>query len=432
MMGHALRTCSPTSHLFALGRSWINHSLVGAINVVVDKRRVDQSRVRLAEVEIGDETGTVSLRARDDQIDVLEEVSARSGAVVLRNCTIELYQGKHIRLAVTKWGKLTVYPDDVKSTPPPPSKMNSERNFSLIDLSIVASEMVEVSPIDAPAYASSRPPKVSEPSEMSGMTGTIPSGGKPSASKVGQPTYKSQHHQQQSPLSRKGSTKSSERRQSREKGPHAAKPMTLEYGEIKPDSRPSQPSHIVYHAVPAYTGYEPRVDMRQYQYSHHTARQSEAISAQQIMMQQQFEMQQRQLHHLYSHQPHERHHQHRPTYQHQVHQQQPQLLIGTMEGFDTSSYHGDASNPQHRPHHMPGVGSSPLLVPMGIHGTSTIGTASPQEQYPSPTLEGMPQDLMSQRSSGAMSPFPFGRMNPDATSFAPSYSSVTQGETTFM
>jgi hypothetical protein len=112
------------------------------VNVVVDKGRVDGSRVRLAEVEVGDETGVVSLRARNEQIDLLKQVSERSGAVVLRNCTLELYQGKHIRLAVTKWGKLSTYPDQVASTPPPPSKMNPERNFSLIDLSLVASEMV--------------------------------------------------------------------------------------------------------------------------------------------------------------------------------------------------------------------------------------------------------------------------------------------------
>lgn len=112
------------------------------MNVVVDKKRVDGTRVRLAEVEVGDETGTVSLRARDDQIDTLLGVSERSGAAVLRNCTLELYQGKHLRVAVTKWGKLSVYPDQIASTPPPPSKMNRDRNFSLIDLSLVASEMV--------------------------------------------------------------------------------------------------------------------------------------------------------------------------------------------------------------------------------------------------------------------------------------------------
>ena len=107
---------------------------------MVDKFRVDGSKVRLAEVDVGDETGMVSLRARDEQIDTLREVSARSGAVVLRNCTLELYQGKHIRLSVTKWGKLSPYPDQVASTPPPPSKMNADRNFSLIDLSEVASD----------------------------------------------------------------------------------------------------------------------------------------------------------------------------------------------------------------------------------------------------------------------------------------------------
>jgi hypothetical protein len=107
---------------------------------VVDKKRVDGSRVRLAEVEVGDETGLVSLRARDHQIDALQDISERGGAVVLRNCSLELYQGQHMRLAVTKWGKLTPYPDDVASTPSPPTKINRERNFSLIDLTVVASE----------------------------------------------------------------------------------------------------------------------------------------------------------------------------------------------------------------------------------------------------------------------------------------------------
>ena len=114
------------------------YSLVGNVDLVVDKRRVDGSRVRLAEVEVGDETGRVSLRARDDQIDLLQKVSP--GAVVLRNCTLELFQGKHIRLAVTKWGKITPYPDHVASTPVPPSKMNDDRFFSLIDLSVVATD----------------------------------------------------------------------------------------------------------------------------------------------------------------------------------------------------------------------------------------------------------------------------------------------------
>lgn len=98
-------TCSHLMHYFIMP-----HRLVGKVELVVDKCRVDGSRVLVAEVEVGDETGSVSLRARDEQIDLLRQVSSDSGAIVLRNCTIELYQGKHLRLAVSKWGKMSVYP----------------------------------------------------------------------------------------------------------------------------------------------------------------------------------------------------------------------------------------------------------------------------------------------------------------------------------
>lgn len=138
--------------------------LVGSLQIVVDKFRVDGSRVRVAEVEVGDETGTVSLRARDDQIDMLEEISDRRGAVVLRNATLELYQGRHIRLAVTKWGKLTPYPDRVASTPAPPSRMNDDRYFSFIDLSAVASETAVFAQSD---YHASRSTEVENTSAAS-------------------------------------------------------------------------------------------------------------------------------------------------------------------------------------------------------------------------------------------------------------------------
>ncbi len=97
--------------------------------------------MRLAEVQVGDETGIISLRARDEQIDALQQVSQEGGAIVLRNSSIELFQGKFLRLAVTKWGKISVYPDHVASTPEAPSKMNTDLNLSIIDLTRVPSEM---------------------------------------------------------------------------------------------------------------------------------------------------------------------------------------------------------------------------------------------------------------------------------------------------
>jgi hypothetical protein len=89
---------------------FLHYRLVGKVELVVDKYRVDGSRVLIAEVDVGDETGVISLRARDEQIDLLRKVSSDRGAIVLRNCTMELYQGKHLRLGVSKWGKISVYP----------------------------------------------------------------------------------------------------------------------------------------------------------------------------------------------------------------------------------------------------------------------------------------------------------------------------------
>jgi len=117
--------------------------LVIDLTVVVDKLRVDGSRVRLAEALLGDETGTVAFRARDEQIELLQDLIDSSKqqvderpAVVLRNCTVELYQNKHLRLAVTKWGKLCPRSQDqLSSTPSPPISANMSLNFSLADLS---------------------------------------------------------------------------------------------------------------------------------------------------------------------------------------------------------------------------------------------------------------------------------------------------------
>lgn len=84
--------------------------LVGKFEVVVDKGRVDGSRILVAEVEVGDDSGSLFLRARDEQIDLVRKLSNNQGAIVLRNSTVELYQGKHLRLTVSKWGKMSVYP----------------------------------------------------------------------------------------------------------------------------------------------------------------------------------------------------------------------------------------------------------------------------------------------------------------------------------
>mmetsp|Transcript_55539 Transcript_55539/g.161309 ORF Transcript_55539/g.161309 Transcript_55539/m.161309 type:complete len:565 (+) Transcript_55539:184-1878(+) len=371
--------------------------LVGKVTLVVDKRRVDQSRVRLAEVEIGDETGTVSLRARDEQIDLLEDVSRRSGAVVLRNCTLELYQGKHIRLAVTKWGKLSVYPDNVASTPPAPSKMNFDRNFSAIDLSAVASEMVDIQS----DVAYSRQPKQPDTQE---------SGARPAPSK---PASQAKHQQSQS-SSRRGGR---ERRQSKGKqgGGALTQPHYLgssgEHGTVDTHINPMRFT-AMHHPYPMY---DQSMDLRQY---HFTGQQDPVLasgSAQQLMIQRQYELQQHHLHQMY----HGQQERLRTGLSPSPHMQTPAMMVPP-GSFDTSDYHHPSYS---------STGSSPVLVPVPIPGAHLTGNIrlpptdpqqSTQHDTPSGGQESPSGQLMSISPDDA-SHMSHGKMNPDATAFSPSY-----------
>jgi hypothetical protein len=386
--------------------------LVGKVTLVVDKRRVDQSRVRLAEVEIGDETGTVSLRARDEQIDLLEEVSRSSGAVVLRNCTLELYQGKHIRLAVTKWGKMSVYPDNVASTPPSPSKMNLDRNFSAIDLSVVASEMVDAQP-DA-AY-SGRQAKQSDTSDP---------GARPSHSKPANQNYQKQ--QQSQSTGRRGGR---DRRQLKGKQGASGGSSHPQYIASSGASVASQPSPMMYTTLHPYPVYEQGMDLRQYHYPRSQEAVMAPASAQQMMMQRQFELQQRQLHPMY-HGQQERHRAGMSPSHHQV--QSPGLMLqqGVPPGsFDSGDYHHPSYG---------ATTSRPILIPMamtGSHGTGNIDprmhTSDPRQSETGELLSTAQDNQATQYMSVSpddSSQFSHGKMNPDATSFAPTYLGATQGE----
>lgn len=357
--------------------------LVGKVNVVVDKLRVDRSRVRLAEVEVGDETGTVSLRARDDQIDVLEEVSQQSGAVVLRNCTLELFQGKHIRLAVTKWGKMSVFPDDVASTPPPPSKMNRERNFSLIDLSIVASEMVE-----------NQTPEVGH----AGSSRESPIRGPQSRQQFQAPQYPQQLQQRRTPR---------DRRQVRPGRGVVANPLAVPF--------PEMPMHnqMRYPGVPAY-GYGESMEMQHYAYGiPRSSQESMQPSPHQYMQiqQQQYEMQRRQMQQMRAF-----HDQGDRARQMQRRMQPSRSSVPMVAGSNSFD-----SMPPEFP-------SLPAAVP--IHGANRPreeGSSEPkqEESISSPTKPDMGawrgHNIMHPGMDENMANSP--RMNPTATAFSPSYGS---------
>jgi hypothetical protein len=380
---------------------------VGKVTLVVDKKRVDQSRVRLAEVEIGDETGTVSLRARDDQIDVLEEVSRSAGAVVLRNCTLELYQGKHIRLAITKWGKLSLYPDDVASTPPSPSKMNLDRNFSAIDLSVVASEMVDAQ-------------------TETGYIGRQASDAVDPGARSSHPKPGNQSHQKQQSQST-GRRGGRDRRQPKGKQGASSGGSHSQYTASSGDraSAPPQPGPMMYTTMHQYPVYEQGMDLRQYHYPRPQEAVMAPASAQQMMMQRQFELQQRQLHPMY-HGQQERHRVGMSPGHHQVQSPGMMLQPGVPPGsFESGDYH----HPSYA-----STASSPILIPMtmaGSHGTSNILPRMPHQSEtvePSSTAHDNPATQYMSVSPDDSSQFSHGKMNPDATSFAPTYVGSSQGE----
>lgn len=105
---------------------------VVSIAPTVEKKRYDGSTSRIAEAVLADETGCVTFTARNDQIDMLKE----GLVVVVRNSNADIFNG-FMRLNVTQWGKLSLHPDGIASTPPPPPSVNTDNNISAVEYELV-------------------------------------------------------------------------------------------------------------------------------------------------------------------------------------------------------------------------------------------------------------------------------------------------------
>jgi replication factor A1 len=280
----------------------------------VEKTRVDKSQVRLAECEVGDETGIVSLRARDDQISLLQEISSREGAVVLRNCSIELFQGKFIRLAVNKWGKVVPFPDGISSTPTLPTMMNDTLQLSIVDVSdVVGDEWLEPS-----LHSASRQSTDSRSSSNRG--------------------FRNRHHSQNS--NQRGSGRGGHDRRTFRQGEVYNPNMMHGHAPMNPNMMPGM-NFYSQHVYPGSINMPPYAFRHGHESMHHYdqhTQQEEYIRFQEYTMRMQMESM-------------------RLSYQHQQHQEQ-------------SSIHGSPPQPQgrHAPRedqytiHSPAL--SPSVVPM--------------------------------------------------------------------
>ncbi len=90
------------------GRSGYNiYAKVISKSVLIDIKRLDGSRVAIADFIVGDETGIIKMRLRNDEyIDMIKE----DQTIIIRNCKIPVVNG-HIRMIVDAFGKIEVSRD---------------------------------------------------------------------------------------------------------------------------------------------------------------------------------------------------------------------------------------------------------------------------------------------------------------------------------
>jgi len=93
--------------------------------VVVEKTRGDNSKIRIAECLIGDETGCIILTARNEQIDRIQP----GMTIIIRNAKVDMFKG-FMRLGVDRWGK-------IESTMDSGIQVNTENNLSTIEYELV-------------------------------------------------------------------------------------------------------------------------------------------------------------------------------------------------------------------------------------------------------------------------------------------------------
>mmetsp|Transcript_11614 Transcript_11614/g.19777 ORF Transcript_11614/g.19777 Transcript_11614/m.19777 type:complete len:136 (+) Transcript_11614:61-468(+) len=97
-------------------------------NIVVDRQRPDGSRIRIAECVVADETGCITLSARNAQIDAIKMTGQPT--LVIRNGRIEMFQG-FMRLMVDKWGIIQA------ADTPATFEANTQNNVSAIEYELV-------------------------------------------------------------------------------------------------------------------------------------------------------------------------------------------------------------------------------------------------------------------------------------------------------
>jgi ssDNA-binding replication factor A large subunit len=89
--------------------------------VVIEKRRKDGTCFTLTECVLGDQSGTITLSARNEQ----SRLCVPGNTVMMKRAHIEIHAG-YMRLAVGRWGSIESAPDPLKMA------VNTNNDLSLV------------------------------------------------------------------------------------------------------------------------------------------------------------------------------------------------------------------------------------------------------------------------------------------------------------
>jgi len=102
------------------------HVKVIEVKPVLEKTRLDGSKVSIAEAKVGDSTGCILLTCKNEQIPVVSVGSS----VTIRNAKVAMYKN-HMRLAVDQWGLIEA------SAQPLTETVDVDNNLSTVEYELV-------------------------------------------------------------------------------------------------------------------------------------------------------------------------------------------------------------------------------------------------------------------------------------------------------
>jgi ssDNA-binding replication factor A large subunit len=98
--------------------------------VIRNRQNLDGTRLRIAEAQVGDDTGVVILSLRNDQIELVND----GDILILRNGKIDMVNSGYMRVAIDRWGLIE------KAEEQKEMKVKTDNDLSAVEYELVPDE----------------------------------------------------------------------------------------------------------------------------------------------------------------------------------------------------------------------------------------------------------------------------------------------------